>query len=192
MPTALFAYHLPPSHFTFGRCQNASHCSFSLLIYSSRDLIGQRLAWATIIGCCSSYDLSFVTDWWFLVSVLYAIMAYFVPLPSVLMTTESRRMVLRPSRPRRPKWSMSSMKTFLWSDLGLSSLSTPDEYIFCISAADVAALWVVWSIPRAFKSFKSPMKTLFADMKAQSWAMLICRECGGDCRWRLIAALMLM
>ena len=44
--------------------------------------------------------------------------------------------------------------------------------------------------PRAFKSFKSPMKTLFADMKARSWAMLICRECSGDCRWWLIAALM--
>ena len=56
MPTAWFGYHLSPSHFTFGRCQNASHCSFSLLIYSSRDLIGQRLAWAIIIGCCSSYD----------------------------------------------------------------------------------------------------------------------------------------
>ena len=26
MPTALFAYHLPPSHFTFGHWRNASHC----------------------------------------------------------------------------------------------------------------------------------------------------------------------
>ena len=114
---------------------------------------------------------------------------HFVPLASVLMTTESRHMVLRPSRPRRPKWSMSSTKTFIWSDLGLSSLSTPDEYIFCISAADMATLWVVWSIPCAFKSFKSPMKKLFSDMKARTWAILICRECGADYRWQLIAAI---
>ena len=74
-------------------------------------------------------------------------------------------------------------------DIGKSTISRYRKLI-----PDIGKCWIKTEMafhnPRAFKSLRGPTKAWFADINGLSCAMLICLEWSGDCRWRLIAALM--